>query len=302
MKNEKAHKVLKSQSHQNNPNPEIKKIQTKNLSPAKKFKLRLRRAKFQKQQQAKDDYFEHDNRDTARSSSAVSKEKEKKKKAGRLNKKGRRAQMYIDAYLKSQQMNQNGDTASQDETQDSSNGNEMAVKSIVKRATSIGYSSPITSAQITQVFSGKEQTMQKAQRILSNTNNSAKCCCHCACSKTKKKTRRKMSSPYFGDFNRTMSLTSGGSCTRDLTGVTTKFLNKTTTTTQETLVKASGADFINKFSFNKLPLKPPSIKINPPIFARKYILESQKDINGGEGDMRNFVRFVKDLFKIKTFR
>jgi hypothetical protein len=192
--------------------------------------------------------------------------------------------MYIDAYLKSQQMNQNGEY----ETQDSSNGNEMAVKSIVKRATNIGYSSPMTSAQMTQVFGGKDQTIQK---ILSNTNNSDKCCCHCACSRTKKKTRRKMSSPYFGDFNRTLSLTSG--CTKDLAAVTTKILNKTTTTTQETLVKASGADFI---SFDKLPLKPPSNKKDPAIFARKYILKSQKDIDSGGGAMRNVVRFVKDFF------
>lgn len=272
MKNEKQ-----PQSQSNNPNREIKKSQTKNLSPAKKFKLRLRRAKFQKQQQAKDDYFEHDNRDTARSSGVASKEKEKKKKAGRLNKKGRRAQMYIDAYLKSQQMNQNGETVSQDETQDSSNGNEMSVKSVVNN--------PMTSARINQVFDGKEEAMQKAQRILSNTSNSAKCCCHCACSRTKRKARRKMSSPYVGDFNRTLSLTNGSTCTRDLAGVTTKILNKTTTTTQETLVKANGTDFT---SFNK----PPSIKTNPPIFARKYFLQSQKDIDCGDGDMLNVVRFV----------
>lgn len=185
----------------------------KNLSPAKKFRQRLRRAKFQKQQQAKDDYFEHDNREIAKLAKK------------RLSKKGRRAQQYIDAYLKSQHMTRNGDTASPDETQDSSNG----CKSIVH-----GGRLPMT----------KEQAIQNV-RLLASASSLAgniptvKCCCHCACSGAKRKTRRKLSSPYFGDFNRAMSF-ANGSCVRDAAAVTTKI---STMTHHETLVKAAGGNY-----------------------------------------------------------
>lgn len=235
------------------PSP-TKKIKAKNLSPAKKFRLRLRRAKFQKQQQAKEDYFEHDNRESI--AKASNEDNKSKKKVVRLNKKGRRAQMYIDAYLKSQheqRSNQNGDTASPDETQDSSNGNnDVPMKSIVHRA-SIGLSSHFAHAF------GKEQAIHTA-RMLSVANSSfpttsspavsistVKCCCHCACSGAKRKARRKLSSPYFGDFNRlSVNGFPNGSCARDAAKVTTKILNKTTTTTHhETLVKADADGFID---------------------------------------------------------
>lgn len=237
------------------------KAKAKNLSPAKKFRLRLRREKFQKQKQAKDDYYEHDNRDAARND---------KKKAGRLNKKGRQAQMYIDAYLKSQHEQRsirNGDTASYDETQESSNGNEMPVKSIVHRAHNIGLS-PMTSRE------NKEQASANLTTTSSAAGNVAtvKCCCHCACSARKKKARRKLSSPYFGDFNRTLSF-ANGSCAREAAAVTTKIH---TTMHRETLVKA--ADVVN---FNRLRL---------PVFNN---LQSR---NGcGLKEMRTVVRFVRNF-------
>lgn len=265
---------------------QIKKPKTKNLSPAKKFRLRLRRAKFQKQNQNKDDYFEHDNR-------SLGKVSIEKKKASRLAKKGRQAQMYIDAYLKSQHMSQNGDTASQDGTQDSSNGNEVSMKSIVHR-TNIGLA-PMTS-QLSHAF-GKEQAIHRAfsavktsfPAVAGNVSTS-NCCCHCACSAKKKKPRRKLSSPYFGDFNRPASFTKS-SCVREAAEVTTKTLNKTTTTTHRaTLVNAS--DFVN---FNPLV----------PKVAMKHQLERalifDKNLQGRSGsgssyygmnEVRSVMRFV----------
>lgn len=240
--------------------PSIKKTKTKNLSPAKKFRLRLRRAKFQRQQQAKDDYFEHDNRDAERFS-VLPHNDNKKTKTQRLSKKGRRAQMYIDAYLKTQQLSQNGDTASQEDTQDIvSVGNDTVVKSIVHRATSMGFSSsPMTSKLIGHAFSGKEQAILKTKRIFPTSSNSVKCCCQCACSGAKKKGRRKMSSPYFGDFNQKFSPNDSSNCGRNSAGVRTKLLNKTTTTTHQTLYNASAEDF---FHFNDTPA---NIKL--PMFA-----------------------------------
>lgn len=235
-----------------------KKVKSKNLSPAKKFRLRLRREKFQKQKQAKDDYYEHDNRDAARS---------EKKKAGRLNKKGRQAQMYIDAYLKSQheqRLIRNGDTASYDETQESSNSIWMPLKSIVHRTNNIGLS-PMTSRL------NKEQASANFTTTKSATGNVAtlKCCCHCACSVRKKKARRKLSSPYFGDFNRTLSF-ANGSCAGE-SEVRTQIH---TTMHRETLMKAG--DIVN---INQLRL---------PVFNK---LQSRNTcgLNGG----RSVVRFVQ---------
>lgn len=234
------------------------RIKPKNLSPAKKFRLRLRLEKFQKQKQAKDDYYEHDNRDAARI---------EKKKAGRLNKKGRQAQMYIDAYLKSQheqRLIRNGDTASYDETQESSNGNEIPMKSIVHRANNIGLS-PMTSR------SSKEQASANLSATSSAAGNVAtlKCCCHCACSVKKKKARRKLSSPYFGDFNPKLSF-ANNSCAREAAEVTTQIQ---TTMHRETLLNTG--DVVN---FNQLRL---------PVFNN---LQSR---NGyGLKEMRSIARFV----------
>lgn len=266
-----------------------KKLIVKNLSPAKKFRLRLRRAKFQRQQQDKDDYFEHDNRGIAKVTG-----EQKKKKTGRLYKKDRRAQMYIDAYLKSQhehQLNRNGDNASQDETQDSSNGNEVSLKSIVNIA-NIGLSSPFTHAL------AKEQAIHDG-RLFSSMDSSAKtrnistvkCCCHCACSERKKKTRNKLRSPYFGDFHRTMGY-SKGNCAKEMSEVTNKILNETTTTTHhETMLKAS--EIIN---YKKLSLNPNTRMRHEQmlsVFKKNYDLQSQSGSVGcGLGKLRSVLRFV----------
>lgn len=280
-----------------------KKIKAKNLSPAKKFRLRLRRAKFQKQQQEKDDYFEHDNRDAARAAG------EEKKKAGRLYRKGRRAQMYIDAYLKSQQhMSQNGDTASPDETQDSSNGNEVSMKSIVHRAN-------IKLLPMTSRFGhafGKEQAAHNGRKLSAThssfptTNNNnvnassslagntsiVKCCCHCACSGRKKKARRKLSSPYFGDFNRTMSF-ANGSCAGASAEVTTKILNKTTTTTHhETLVKAAGL-----VDYKKLAAAKMKHRQLVPVLTNNYKLQGRSGGGCGMKEMRSVIRFVLESWR-----
>lgn len=252
-----------------------KALKAKNLSPAKKFRLRLRRAKFQKQQQAKEDYFEHDNREMARASV------EGQKKAGRLYKKGRRAQMYIDAYLKSQHMSQNGDTASPDETQDSSNGNDAVIKSIVHRA-----ALPMTS-RFQHAF-GKEQAVHSARVPSYPAVNTAKCCCHCACSGAKRKARRKLSSPYFGDFNRTMSF-ANGSCANGAAGVTTKILNKTTTTTHHVV---GGCKILD---YGQL-----SAKLMVPVLPKKYKLQGRSGA-GGMKEMRSVVRWV-EVFLCGCFR
>lgn len=184
----------------------------KQLSPAKKFRMKIRMAKFRKLQQAKQEYFEHDNRG-AHASNPIAQTK-------RFNKK-KRAQMLVTAYL-NKSMSQNGDVDARNGTQESSSSNTL-----VKSA--ISCSAPLRSAMN---FVGKEQATHKTSRNLSsnshslssfnstttNTTNShnmlpnvVKCCCHCACltgkptkavGKLKRKPRRKLSSPYFGEIDR----------------------------------------------------------------------------------------------------
>lgn len=266
------------------------KTKVKNLSSAKKFRLKLRRAKFQKQKQSKEDYFEHDNRDFTRSLSH-----ERKKKAGRLYRKGRRAQMYIDAYLKSQHeklLNRNGKIVSQDETQDSSNENDVSLKSIVHKANF--RLSPAMTSQVTRPFD-REQAVHNGRHFASNAGSvsTIKCCCHCACSEKRKKPRRKLSSPYFGDFNRTTSFPNG-SCAREAAEVTRKIINKTTTTTHhETLLKA---DIDGIIDYRNPPLTlSTALKHRQmvPIFKKNYKLQDQRSIFGCElGDVRSVMRLV----------
>lgn len=191
----------------------IKAKKFKQLSPAKKFRMKIRMAKFRKLQQAKQEYFEHDNRGTHASNPIA--------QAKRFNK-NKRAQMLVTAYL-NKSMSQNGDVETRNGTQESSSS-----KILVKSA--ISCSAPMRSATN---FVGKEQATHKISRNLSSNSHSlssfnstttnttnphnvlptnvVKCCCHCACltgkpkkavGKSKRKPRRKLSSPYFGEIDR----------------------------------------------------------------------------------------------------
>lgn len=221
-----------------------KKVKPVNLSPAKKFRLRLRRAKFRNTRQ--DEYFEHDNRDLKSIGS-------QKKKAARLNMKDRRAQMYIDAYLMTQHLKRNSETVSQDESQDFSH---VALESIVRRAnellpieTRLAYAykdQAIRNDRIASVSRPSHPSIPPSP--LTCKSSTVKCCCHCACTGRKKNPRRKLSSPYFGDFEHAMSFSSG---TKKAACLTTKVLNKTTTMTHhQTLMRAGEIRDYSQISLN----------------------------------------------------
>lgn len=179
----------------------------KQLSPAKKFRLKIRLAKFRKLQQAKQEYYEHDNRGAFASNPAA--------QAQRVNKKKRQTKMMLTTYHHhAMTMSQNGDAEAPNGTQESSSN---LVKSV------ISCSSPLRSALS---FVGKEQATHKIGRNLppsptttittTSVNsgmlpNIVKCCCHCACVSSggkptkaggkQRKPRRKLSSPYFGEID-----------------------------------------------------------------------------------------------------
>lgn len=145
------------------------KIQKKNLSPAKKFRMKLRQAKFRKFLQAKAQYFEHDNRTNV-------------KKQKKNNKKTQQAQNYIAAYKKkTQNINEKIKP-------------ENNLKSIVT------FKPQPKQEQMKQT---------NENQISTNINVGKCCChCACSTgklvtvnNKTKRKPRVKLSSPYFGEFN-----------------------------------------------------------------------------------------------------
>lgn len=224
-----------------------KKAKPANLSPAKKFRLRLRRAKFRNTKQ--DEYFEHDNRELKSFGS-------QKKKAARLNRKDRRAQMYIDAYLMTQHLKRNSETVSQDESQDFSNGVDVALESIVRRAngllpieTRLAYAYKDHAIRNDRIASASRPSHPSIPPLpLACKSSAVKCCCHCACTGRKKNSRKKLSSPYFGDFEHAMSFSSGG---KKASCLTTKVLNKTTTTTHhQTLMRAGEISDYSQISLN----------------------------------------------------
>lgn len=187
----------------------------KQLSPAKKFRLKIRLAKYRKLQQAKQEYFEHDNRGAFASNPAA--------QVQRVNKKKRQTKKLLAAFhhhssTNTTAMSQNGDAEARNGTQESSSNS--LVKSV------ISFSSPQRSALN---FVAKEQATHKIGRnlppspttsIVTNTTtanssmlpNIVKCCCHCACANSsggkptkaggkQRKPRRKLSSPYFGEID-----------------------------------------------------------------------------------------------------
>lgn len=269
--------------------PKRKRFKAKNLSPAKKFRLGLRRARMQKQKQAKEEYYEHDTR-------AIGQQKN-----GKLNKKKRLAQMYVEAYLKN---HQNGDTASQDETQDSSNGNCCdSLKSVVHTSGQ----SLMTSQYDGHIYMNNQASKNNNNKMplappisyptthfirtgKGNTSTAIKCCCHCACPGAQRKARRKLSSPYIGEFNRPVDF-AGSSCAK--AELTTNILNKTTTTTHhhhQTLLKGDSDDLLDY----RMSVNYPSNYHHQlvPALDRSFRLQGRA---GGSGvrEMRSVIRFVR---------
>lgn len=262
------------------------KANKKPLSPAKKFRLKLRRAKFRKFQQAKEQYFEHDNR-TVKSVATRPK---------RYNKKTRQAQKYVAAYLNKSMMNQNGDNINRNETQESSS-NFALVKA------DENFSSPQRSAF--HILPREQATHKTSQNLLSSnpssslkftTNTSAqnveKCCCHCACStgisttvNSKRKPRRKLSSPYFGEFSQLVGHGSHFTAADPDLLDADLFNGSDFSTTHHTIVKSQA----NSDEF--LQIRKASNLIRFQMLKRELNLQSQ-DNDCNIKEVRSITRFV----------
>lgn len=185
------------------PQPIIHK-QKKVLSSAKKFKLRLRKAKLQQQLDAKDNYYEHDTRGNV----------EVVKKSSKQNKKERQAQMYIEAYLKQQR--------------DLNDGNDLVNKKIGDQPKKINpgprnktdkhiKSAIFTSKNSCTTVAPKNQTnakvKPKASVKLPSPAVKQNCCCHCSCSVPK--------DPLNGTLGMNYNLSGSNTTTTKITTQTT---------------------------------------------------------------------------------
>lgn len=276
-----------------------KTFKRKNLSPAKKFKLRLRRAKMQQRmQQSKDDYFEHDTRSNVEQRAKPVKEK--------INKKGRRAQMYIDAYLKSQrEMCGNGsggvdcDNLLPEEIYLGGDGNLL--KSTIHKTDN-------NNSRFREIKEQEQSQYQKAEKDHPlYERQDRKCCCHCACMGAKRAYDEYPVNYMSGgnikpaDFPST-STSSTVPSTAASAKITTKFLNKTTTTTLETagaaLLKATPPnDLVNLNMCIDSNLHPNHLHGHHPQFLPFYNTNNNSfDFvrtrgSGGVREMRSVIRY-----------
>lgn len=222
--------------HNNNNNNKKKKSRSiKNLSPAKKFRLRLRRAKLQKRQQAREEYFEHDMRENNRN---------KKRKPNNRYKNYKRQINFPNK----KKINGNANN----EIDKNAANLELLDSIFHKTSHSVSSYAAVSSQEIISKSSEQAKNEEISSPIslyptTSNTHTNAenfssvKCCCHCACSgSSKRKPRRKLSSPYLGDFSQIMHFAGGSKCLNAANELTTEVLNKTIMTQHEKLIKTSG--------------------------------------------------------------
>jgi hypothetical protein len=227
----------RNNNYNNNNNKNSKKSRSiKNLSPAKKFRLRLRRAKLQKRQQVREEYFEHDMRENNRNKRRKPniRYRNYKRLSNFPNKNNNNIEMKID--------NKNED--SNLELVESTSHKTNSISSYAASSQEIMSKSLVRSEQAkNEEISSTISHYPTTTNTNTNAGNfsSVKCCCHCACSgSSKRKPRRKLSSPYLGDFSQIMHFAGGSKCLNAANELTTEVLNKTIMTQHEKFIKTSG--------------------------------------------------------------
>lgn len=144
----------------------------KNLSPAKKFRMKVRRAKFRKFLQAKEEYFEHDNRTIV-------------KKPTQVNRKARQAQKYIADY--------------KNKISNHENITENTLKSLV-------------TIKLHPKQEQQQETNETSKISTNINVGKCCCHCACSTGqvvavKSQRKPRVKLSSPYFGEISHNNNFT-----------------------------------------------------------------------------------------------
>jgi hypothetical protein len=164
----------------------------KNLSPAKKFRLRLRLEKFQKRWQSREEYFEHDTRDNVQNKKNSNARKRKYYNNADNRNKSKRPKRVPNNVLNNLKTEEN-QTSSKIDTVNFMSGNAKST-----------FSSS-SSHETTKTSQMPEDAKQNNNHVHSPTSSEImKCCCHCSCARASKKLRkprRKLSSPYLGDFD-----------------------------------------------------------------------------------------------------
>lgn len=193
-------------NNENNSNRNVRKknLRMKNLSPAKKFRLRLRLEKFQKRWQSREEYFEHDTRENLHL-------KRRKKRTKFYNNNDNDNNDKSKKFKKSKRprvkLNTSLNTKFLQVAEKTPKTLKLSNKIDTIDSMAINSSSLVTSHEISQrIIQNSDDSKQNNLSIYPTTSSdSMKCCCHCTCarssSSTKRKPRRKLSSPYLGDFD-----------------------------------------------------------------------------------------------------
>lgn len=225
------------QNNSNNNNKNKKSRSIKNLSPAKKFRLRLRRAKLQKRQQAREEYFEHDMRENNRN---------KRRKPNNRYRNYKRQNNFPNK----QKINGNANNNEKMKIDKNAANLELVESTSHSLYAATASSQEIMSKSLIRSEQAKNEEISSPISLYPTTSNThtnvenfstVKCCCHCACSgSSKRKPRRKLSSPYLGDFSQIMHFAGGSKCLNAANELTTEVLNKTIMTQHEKFIKTSG--------------------------------------------------------------
>ena len=190
-------------NNDNNSNRKVRKknLRMKNLSPAKKFRLRLRLEKFQKRWQSREEYFEHDTRENLHL-----KRKKKRTKFYNNNDNNVKSKNYKKS-KRAPKINTSLNTKFLQVAEKPPKTLKLTSKIDTIDSMAIN-SSLVTSHEISQRIIQNSEESKKNNHLSiypTTSSDSMKCCCHCTCarssSSTKRKPRRKLSSPYLGDFD-----------------------------------------------------------------------------------------------------
>lgn len=252
-----------------------KNTRMKNLSPAKKFRLRLRLEKFQKRWQSREEYFEHDTRDNNNTSNRKNKKKTKfyNNNNNRTNKNFKRPKI--------------NNSPSSAAALKQSNEEEKSHK-LLSKIDSVDSIMAINQSLVTSHDVSK--IIQQSTTDIKNNSVSdlSKCCCHCTCTRnvislstTKRKPRRKLSSPYLGDFDiLQMNNNNNGNCDN---AAATKHVTVMTTQQQhhkhsKYIEASSSSSDITNFNHHQLIETPKVVKF----LAAQSMIERRKikRING----------------------
>lgn len=276
--NSKKSNFPSNNSSHNSRNIRKKNMRMKNLSPAKKFRLRLRLEKFQKRWQSREEYFEHDTRENLH----LKRNKKKRTKFNNIN------NDKSNNFKKSKRPAKLNTTNSNFLQISEKTPKTIKLTSKIDTIDSINSinsnSSLVTSREISQrIIQNTEDSKNNLSIYPTTSSDSMKCCCHCSCARSsstkQRKPRRKLSSPYLGDFDILhINNNNHGNCPN----AATKNHKLTVMTTQQQQHKYVEASSSSSDNFHQIIEAPRLVKFLAHSFVEKKNTSVKKRFKNGK--------------------